>query len=73
MPNDDDRVKGPYIRWLNYGSEGWQPDSFATLTEAVEAFGYSRDLVITKLVLYDVVERIEAGACPKEEKTANGV
>jgi hypothetical protein len=45
---------GPYIVWENLGCEGWQPKSFATIKEAVEAVGY--DSVVTSRVNYEVIE-----------------
>lgn len=48
-------LKGPFIRWLNYGYEGWKPSSFQTLKEAIEAQRYGEEMVITKRVKWDVV------------------
>lgn len=51
-------AKGPYIRWENHGYEGWHPQSFNTLKEAVEvAPTYNSEFVITKLTEYVVKEK----------------
>jgi hypothetical protein len=46
---------GPYIVWVDYGYEGWQPKCFNSLKEAVSENHFSR-FVVTKLVNYDVIE-----------------
>lgn len=52
-------AKGPFIRWLDFGYEGWHPHSFDTLKEAIEWTGYGHGHVITKLAAYDVVDKTE--------------
>ena len=52
----NDKPKGPYTLWFDYGYEGWKPTDFATLKEALEADRYTHDWVITKSVAYDVVD-----------------
>ena len=52
-----ERAKGPYIVWLNYGYDGWYPDSYNTLKEALEADKYSSEYVITKKCEYEIVEK----------------
>jgi hypothetical protein len=41
---------GPIVLWEDYGCEGWQPKSFATVTEALMAPRYSASFVITMIV-----------------------
>jgi hypothetical protein len=53
---EDHRTKGPFIRWLDYGVEGWSPDSFPTLRAAIDADSYGRPIIITRRVEYDVIE-----------------
>ena len=52
-----DSVDGPYIVWENYGCEGWQPKSYATLKEALCAQRYQSDWVITKTCEFDVTDK----------------
>lgn len=56
MSTDADIIKGPFILWMDYGCEGWQPTSFATLKEALEADKHSDAWLITKPVKYTVYE-----------------
>ena len=48
--------EGPYILWLDYGTEGYKPFSFQTLKEALESQKYSSGWIITKKVEYRVIE-----------------
>ena len=48
--------EGPYIVWQDYGVEGWKPDSYETLEEAIKAQKYRAHWVITKLVKYKIEE-----------------
>lgn len=57
--SEPDRA-GPYIVWANYGYEGWQPKSFKTLKEALLSERYGYEIVVTKLVEYEVIEKDEA-------------
>ncbi len=50
-------TQGPYIRWINYGHDGWQPQSFPTLRDAVIGDRYGSEFVITKVADFDIVER----------------
>jgi hypothetical protein len=50
---------GPIIVWENYGYEGWQPRSFATIKEALETHRYNSEYVITRCVSYEVRETLE--------------
>lgn len=52
-----DPACGPYILWLDYGCEGWKPESFPTLKQALSANRYSSNFVVTKLLDFDVVEK----------------
>ncbi len=59
--NDTDKiraeaVKGPFIVWEDYGYEGWQPKSYATLLEAVNSHSYCSTTVVTKTVKYEFTE-----------------
>ncbi len=49
-------TKGPFILWLDYGYDGWQPKSFATIRAALESEKYGTGFVITKAVEYQIVE-----------------
>ena len=46
---------GPYIKWEDYGSDGWKPTSYATLEDAVKDKAWY-DSIITKEVTYKVEE-----------------
>lgn len=61
--NEKDSI-GPYIVWEDYGTEGWQPKSFANLTEALNAQRTYGAFVVTKRVEYEVVEK-------KDERVRN--
>lgn len=52
-------TKGPVILWISYGSEGWQPNSFDTVKEALEAERYTTQFVITRVVDYEVKENLK--------------
>ena len=43
-------AKGPFILWSNYGYDGWSPNSFDTLKEAIEGDRYCSEFVITRIV-----------------------
>lgn len=45
-----------YIKWINYGAEGWQPVGFDTLKEAIEHNSYGSEWVIDKAILIRVYE-----------------
>lgn len=48
---------GPVIVWENNGYEGWHPTSFETVKEALLAQRYNSEFVITRAVVFDVVEQ----------------
>lgn len=48
---------GPYIVWLDFGYDGWSPESYATLKEALEAPRYDSDYVITRKCEYEISEK----------------
>ncbi len=50
---------GPIVLWVNYGYEGWQPKSFASIREALEEDKGYCEWVITRLVMYEVIEKPE--------------
>ena len=53
-----DDADGPVIRWLDYGAyEGWKPDSYDTVKEALEDTNYGNKFLITRLVQYDIQEK----------------
>lgn len=55
---DARRPKGPYVLWTDHG-EGWGFNDFETLKEALESdHGYSTNYVITRLVDYDVIDKV---------------
>lgn len=49
-------IKGPFIKWLNFGYEGWKPYSYNSIKEALEAETYGNEFIITKVVNYEVSE-----------------
>lgn len=49
-------ISGPFIVWEDYGCEGWQPKSYATLLEAVNAHSYQPTTIVTRTVKYEVTE-----------------
>lgn len=49
-------ISGPYIIWLDYGTEGWKPTSYEDLKSALEADKYCNNWIITKIVKYEVKE-----------------
>lgn len=51
-------ASGPYIAWEDLGCEGWHPRSFDTLRAAVEHKGYSSAYAVTRVVEYDIIERM---------------
>jgi len=57
MPRDD--AKGPYVRWVDGYSEGWHPQSFDTLQEAVteQTTIMGSPYVITRVVEFVVMEK----------------
>jgi len=54
---ENDTTSGPIIRWTDYGCEGWKPNSYDTIKEALEADRYSSPILITRLVQYEVNEK----------------
>lgn len=57
----NEELKGPIILWVNYGPEGWQPKSFNTIKEALEAPRYNYEIIVTKKLEYEVLEKTEEG------------
>ena len=54
-------VEGPIIRWLDYGAyEGWKPDSYDTIKEALEDNNYGNKFIITRIVQYEIQEKYES-------------
>jgi len=53
MTNDPNK---PYLLWQNYGYEGWRPEHYASLEEALKAERFCSEWVITKVVKYVVQE-----------------
>lgn len=56
MSSNDD-VKGPFILWLDFGYEGWKPQSFNSLDEAIKADKFMSEWIITKPVDFKVIEK----------------
>jgi hypothetical protein len=54
---ESDSTSGPIILWVDYGYEGWRPQSFDTIKEALEAEKYMSKYIITRIVQYDVQEK----------------
>jgi hypothetical protein len=46
----------PYILWQDYGCEGWSPQEFRTIREALDAPKFQMTWIITKKFNYKVVE-----------------
>ena len=54
-------IKGPFIRWVNYGYEGWRPESFPDLASMLTTpCGY--DFEITKKIELKISENGEVTA-----------
>jgi hypothetical protein len=53
MSRDED-IKGPYIVWLDYGYEGWKPESYPDLASALTSPKYGNDWEITKKVIFKI-------------------
>jgi hypothetical protein len=51
-----DGAEGPYIMWIDYGLEGWSPQSFQTLREAVCVRPIGGDCVITHIIEREVIQ-----------------
>lgn len=50
-------TRGPYIKWLNYGYEGWKPYSYPDIKSALtDNNSYGNEFVITKLSIYEIKE-----------------
>jgi hypothetical protein len=47
-------IAGPYILWLDYGCEGWQPRSYPSIRAALEAKRYVSRYILTRTVAYDI-------------------
>lgn len=47
---DNWNPNGPIVVWENYGNEGWQPRSYATLAEATAKAGITTSHVVTMRV-----------------------
>ena len=54
MSKEED-LKGPFIRWVNYGYEGWKPESFLDLASMLTTPCH-HDFEITKKVELTVEE-----------------
>jgi len=53
---DKEKLTGPYILWKDYGVEGWKPESFKSLMEALKSDKYVSNWIITKTFSYEVKE-----------------
>lgn len=61
IPRDD--AKGPFVRWLDYGIyEGWRPQSFDTLKEALseQDHVFGSRYVITRIVDFEARDKTDA-------------
>jgi hypothetical protein len=47
-------LAGPYILWLDYGTEGWQPRSYPSIRAALEAERYQSRYILTRTVSYKI-------------------
>jgi hypothetical protein len=53
--SDNPDLKGPYIVWEDYGTEGWKPTSYASAKEALTSPRY-QSFILTKPCIFEVVE-----------------
>lgn len=53
----NDTPRKPYTAWVDYGYEGWKRTDYETLEAALKHNNYGSEMVVTKLVQYDVVEK----------------
>jgi hypothetical protein len=53
---DNPGTSGPIILWLDYGYEGWQPYSFNTVKQALEANKFGSTFIITRKADYVIKE-----------------
>ena len=44
---------GPFTKWINMGIEGWHPEDYETLEDALAADVYYTNFVITQPVKYE--------------------
>jgi hypothetical protein len=49
----------PYIVWISYGVEGWKPEYFQTLEEALLAPKFTSEFIITKQVRFTITEVVD--------------
>jgi hypothetical protein len=66
-------TEGPIILWENYGSEGWQPRSFASIKEALDTHRFCSEYVITRRSDYEVTQAyltLLAYAAPRARMSA---
>ena len=56
-------ANGPVIRWVNYGCEGWQPQSFDTVKQALEEDRFGAEMRITRPVVYEIQETRHGDTC----------
>jgi hypothetical protein len=70
--SETDNILGPYIVWKDYGYDGWKPESYNTLEEAVErkSYGYETG-VITKLVNYKIMAQDDRGEEAANDSSSN--
>lgn len=53
--SNNKEITGPYILWVDYGYEGWKPQSFNSIEEALKSEKYS-EWIITKRVDFKAIE-----------------
>lgn len=46
-----------YIVWTNHGYEGWSPEYYETLEEAINHDSYGSEKIITKKVNFTIQEQ----------------
>lgn len=44
-------IAGPIVVWTDYGTEGWQPQSYESIAEAIELGGLNSRLHAVTIVL----------------------
>lgn len=50
-------AEGPIILWIDYGCEGWKPQSFDTIKEVLETPKYGNTFRITRRTSYEIIEK----------------
>ena len=61
-----DELKKPWIVWVDFGYEGWNPNGYDTIQEAVKHESYGSPKVITRGVVdWEAIAKCPYPDCPK--------